>query len=186
MWTSKNRGRALLMAVSLGTALSFVSCEGPPVPHQVTYRDADFAAARGTGSGAVVGQAFATMEDNSVRYLENSSIDLQPVNAYTTEIIERRFARGENLMPSDPRYLRQGRSAPTDATGHFEFHGLPSGEYYVGSSVDWKNWYWNTDGEGVMYKVWVQYAQPVYARVSVKNGQTVRVTDWSYGKERSW
>jgi hypothetical protein len=170
----------------LGAVLLLAACEGPPVPHQVAYHEADFTSARGTGSGSIMGQAFVTMKDNSVQYMENSSLDLQPVNAYTTEIIERRFVQGENLMPSDPRYIRQGRSAPTDAMGHFEFHGLPPGEYYMGNSVDWKDWQWNTDGEGVMYKVWIQYAAPIYAKVSVRNGQTVRVTDWNYGKERSW
>ncbi len=75
-------------------------------------------------------------------------------------------------------------STKTDGLGEFAFHNLPSGDYYLGPTVEWEDWNWNTDIDGALYRVDIHYVQPIYARVAVRNGQTVRVTDWTAGKKR--
>jgi hypothetical protein len=177
--------RLIIHSVCLLAALLFSACEGPPQPRQTPFNEADFAKTRGAGSGSITGQGYIVMKNDSIRFLD-TSIDLVPVNAYTTEIIQRRLIEGHNLLPADPRYRQYVRSAPADDHGRFAFHNLPSGDYYLGSSVDWRDWSWFTDNDNNMYKVWSNYAVPIYAQVTVKNGQTVRVTDWNYGKQRSY
>jgi hypothetical protein len=161
-----------------------VSCEVPQPRHAV-FNEAVFSKTSGSGTGVVMGQAYAEMKSGLIRYTQNDTVDLVPVNAYTTEIMERRFAHGVKLSPPDPRFNRYVRVANTDSLGHFAFRGVPPGEYYVGTTVDWSDWNWGYDAEGAPYKITIQYHGPIYQRISVSNGQTVRVTNWINGKERS-
>jgi len=132
-------------------------------------------------NASVVGQGWIEMKDHRLRYVQNTSMDLVPVNAYT-EIIERYFLNDVKLAPSDPRYAKYVRQVSTDATGHFAFHHVPPGEYYLATSVDWKDSDTDVDSDGVVSTIWTQYVQPICAQVTVRNGQTQRVTDWTSGK----
>jgi hypothetical protein len=161
-----------------------VSCEAPQ-SRRAVFNEADFLKTSGSGTGMVVGQASAEMKSGLMRYAQNDTVDLVPVNAYTTEIMERRFAKGQRLTPSDPRFNRYVRVANTDALGHFAFRGVPAGEYYVGTTVDWSDWNWGYNPDGSPYKITIQYHAPIYQRISLSNGQTVRVTNWISGKQRS-
>lgn len=70
--------------VLVGLAFSFCSCV---VQRQVAFNEADFRRAAGVGTGSVVGRCFVVMRDDSERPAANTTIDLGPVNAYTTEVI---------------------------------------------------------------------------------------------------
>jgi len=48
----------------------------------------------------------------------------------------------------------------------------------------WKDYIWNTDNDGVMWKTWLHYDQSLWLRITVRNGQTVRVDDWNVGVKR--
>ncbi len=168
----------------LVTAL--VSCEAPTRQRQVAFNEADFRWAGGTGTGSVVGQGYVKMNSGKIRYVENTSMALTPVNTYTSESIQRRYINGENLTPSDARLQKYARSVPTDSRGRFAFDHLPPGEYYIGSSVDWKDVSYNADPAGILVPTYYEYAIPIYARITVKNGQTVRVTNWETGKQRQF
>jgi hypothetical protein len=158
------------------------SCEGPPQPHQVVFDEAAFAGTQAPGNGSVVGQGWIEMKDHRLRYVQNTSMDLVPVTAYSTEIIERYFLNDVKLTKADPRYAKYVRRVSTDATGHFSFHSVPPGEYYLATSVDWKDSDTDVDSDGVVSTIWTQYIQPICARVTLKSGQTQRVTEWSCGK----
>ena len=107
------------------TALLLSSCE---IQRQVLFNPADFPRAGLTGNGSVVGRAFVVMKDDSERPVRNSTIDLAPVNAYFTEVVQVAFARNRKLSPGDPRAKRYVRTVPTDEEGNFEFHHLPAGD----------------------------------------------------------
>jgi hypothetical protein len=162
--------------VLLGVVTLFSwSCATPEVPRLVTFKEADFARTGGTGSGTVAGQAFTVLTDKSVRYGKDVWLLLLPVNAYTTESIQRKYIAGENLADGPPRYQKYLRSAQADDQGNFAFRHVPPGDYYVGTTIDCSYWYWNADGT----KATVNRDQYIYATVSVQNGQTVTVTEWS-------
>jgi hypothetical protein len=159
-------------------ALAFSSCE---VQRQVAFNPADFPKASLTGNGSVVGRAFVIMKDYLDRPVRNSTIDLAPVNAYLTEDMRIAFARNRKLSRGDPRAQKYVRTVPTDEEGNFEFHHLPAGEYYLGTTVDWSHSYY--DGDSNLISVGEDV--PLYTRVTVRDGQTIKVTDWSYGRQKS-
>jgi hypothetical protein len=174
----------LSMAAILSAALFFSSCAAPIVPRQAQYNEADFARTSGAGSGSVTGQVFLTMKSNTTRVGANVTLVLLPVNAYTTETIQRKYEGGENLADGDPRYYKHVRAVQSDGQGYFAFRQIPSGDYYVGGTVVWSHWIWNTDGEGVMYKITINRSTKIYARVSVENGRSAKVTQWIQGKSK--
>ena len=169
----------LLMAAILSAASLFSSCAAPIVPRQAQYHEADFAHTSGAGSGSVTGQVFITMTNHTTRIGADVVLVLLPVNAYTTETIERKYEGGENLADGDPRYYKHVRDVRSDGQGYFAFRQIPPGDYYVGGTVPWSHWIWNTDGEGVMYKITINRSTKIYARVSVGNGSSVKVTQWT-------
>ena len=109
---------------------------------------------------------------------------LLPVNAYTDEVIQKKYIEGRNLAQGDPRYDQYLRTTQADGMGHFTFHGVPPGNYYIVSGVEWSHWIWNTDPDGNLYKITIAYRIPLFARIAVQNGQTVRVNDWTQGKSK--
>jgi hypothetical protein len=150
---------------------------------RVAFNEANFARTRGAGSGLVVGRAFTILRDGTTKFAQNVEVDLVPINPYTTEIMKRRFDGGEDLGPADPRYFKYVRSAQTDDRGNFVIHHIPPGNYYVGTEVSWRSdWFWNTDNFGISTKSTVERSQHIYAQVSIKNGQTVRIIGWNQGK----
>lgn len=162
--------------------LFLAACAEAPVQRQQVFREADFRGHGGSGSGSVVGRAFVTMRDHSERIVANDSVELTPVTAYSTEAVDILFARNREITTGDSRFKKYIRTAPTDADGHFAFHHLPSSEYYVTGAAYFTHWFWNNDNTE---KVVMHDCLPIYARVSVKDGQTTRVTDWSYGRQTS-
>jgi hypothetical protein len=164
----------------LVVSLALSSCDGPIVQQQVPFVEADFAPVRCAGSGAVAGRAFVVMESGTVRFPIHSEMYAVPVNAYTTEIVTRKYARGENLAPPDPRYAQYARTVLTDYWGNFEIRNLPSGEYYVGTTIRWTSTSTNAE-DGTVATIF--HSIPIYTRVSL-HGQTVVIANWTFGHLR--
>jgi hypothetical protein len=175
---------ALLLPAILPATFFLCSCAAPVVPRRVPFNEADFTRLPATGSGSVTGQVFVTMTDNTVKIGSNAEVTLLPVNPYTTETIQRKYLRRENLADGDPHYYHYLHSTTSDDQGDFALHQIPPGDYYVGTNVVWSHWIWNTDSEGVMTKSTIAYRTMIYTRISVQNGQTVKVTVWNQCKSR--
>jgi len=165
---------SLLIITTLFTA----SCaEGPLVQRRVPFDEADFKGARGHGTGTVDGQAFIELRDHSIWYGNNTEVAVLPVNAYTTEFVQRRCERGENLADSDARESNYLTMVHADSQGRFSAGGLSPGEYYVTSTVDFHYYYYNDDGS----KNWVYKYQYIYSRINVRNGYATHVNQWNQG-----
>jgi hypothetical protein len=147
----------------------------------VAYDEAVFARYGGSGSGAVTGRAFTVFRDSSQRAATNTVLALMPVTDYTTEITERFYARREKLEAADPRITRYVRRAQSDEAGNFAFHNLPPGDYYVSCDVRWWEQTYGTDSSGNVTPTDVAFDQWIYAKVSVRNGQTATVENWNQG-----
>jgi hypothetical protein len=163
-------------------AFTLCSCE---VARQASFQEAEFAWTRGKGTGAVAGQALIEMRDKSVNVGSHAYIVLYPVNAYTTEYIRREYQHGAHLAPADPRMERYLCDETADANGNFSMRELAPGEYYVATVVHWVNHYWSPDNDNNLQKVSTHHAQYIWARVTIRNGQTTRVTDWNQGADRN-
>ncbi len=174
MIISRTFGVSLLWTALLLTS----SCaEGPVVTRRVPFNESEFKWTRGHGTGAVDGHAFIELKDGTVWYGRRTLIMLFPVNAYTTEFMERRYGKGENLATADDRMSQYLRDETADSEGRFSMRDLAPGEYYVGATVDFHYYYYNDDGT----KAWVYKYQYIHARVTVRNGQTAHVASWSQG-----
>lgn len=171
-------------------AISLCSCE---VALQTPLNEADFKSTAGTGSGTVTGQAFTVTTSDNWRgllggkkernFAESVGISLFPVNAYTTELVQKKYVEGARLAPGDPRFSRYIRTVQTDEQGNFRFTGVPSGDYYVGCAVGWDHYFESNDDDGTPQRTMTRYAVPIHARVSVRNGQASRVTQWQQGRQ---
>lgn len=146
---------------------------------QVAFNEADFAATAGHGSGTISGRVFAVLDGDRTVGAGHDVVALAPVNAYTAENIQRRFVNGENLRSADRRIDKYARGTTTDGDGNFVIRGIPAGDYFVQTEVSWTTQHRETDNDGIEENMNVDHHKLIYARVSLKNGQTARVTSWN-------
>jgi len=104
---------------------------------------------------------------------------LAPVNAYTTENVRRRFLGGENLPSADNRIDKYLHDTTTDVDGRFSITGVPPGDYYLESEITWTTQNLETDEDQRHYYMYRDHQKLVFARLSVKGNQTIRVSDWN-------
>ena len=161
------------LAVSM---LALCACESA---RQVPFNEADFKWARAGGSGVVTGRAYIEMKDKSVNTGSGSHVKLLPVNDYTTEMITRKYVHGVQLAPADPRMQPYVRKVTADDNGNFRFTNVTPGDYYVATRVHWVNTYQAADSSNEIQDYSDNHAQFIYARITVRNGQAVQVTDWN-------
>lgn len=107
-----------------------------------------------------------------------------PVNAYTTEIVQRVYIQDENLQDPDPRFQKYVRQVESDGDGNFVFRNVPAGDYYASCDVTYSYPSYNTDSSGNQVETELYYDQRIYAKVRVRSGQTVTVESWEQGKVR--
>jgi hypothetical protein len=167
-------GRLVLAVAALGLC----SCV---VQRQAVFNESAAKWSAGSGSGSVVGRVYVVMQNDSERVARNTTIDIAPATDYFKEVIDVAFARNRKLTPGDPRAKRYVRTVPTNDEGEFEYHHLPAGDWFVGTDVEWRHSFLDADSN----EIWLKEIVPIYARVSVKDGQTVKVTDWTYGRQTS-
>ncbi len=121
----------------------------------VPFVESEYAQYRGWGSGAIVGRTAA-----------GGSHKLQSRNLISSEFIER-STEGKRLTPADPRVWTYHRQTIADASGNFEFRGLPRGEYYVYTGIRW--------GLRGGYGIAVPSGAMGHQRVTVRPGERTKV-----------
>jgi hypothetical protein len=168
-----------LFASVLGLS-AILSCAGCTTPssHQVAFDESAFKGSSGSGSGTVTGRAYAVYSGNE-HPANEETVEMLPVNVYTTEIVQGSLLTGHE-MQSDPRLAKYRRTAASDSNGNFVIRHIPAGEYYVISVAEWEHHYEaeNADDTGTD-KVTAEYKKPIFARISVRIGETVRVSQWN-------
>jgi hypothetical protein len=88
----------------------------------------------------------------------------------------------ERLQPADPRSRKYEREVKTDGAGNFAFHDVPPGNYYVACQQSWSEGVFDeTNSDGTSTLVPMEGTQWVYAKVSIRKGQTARVESWRKG-----
>ncbi len=121
----------------------------------VPFVESEYGPYRGWGSGAIVGRTAAGV-----------AINCNPATSYSSEFVER-STEGERLTPADPRVWTYHRQTIADASGNFEFRGLPRGEYYVYTGIGW--------GLRGGYGIAVPSGAMGHQRVTVRPGERTKV-----------
>ena len=145
---------------------------------QTQFNEADFIAAAARGSGVVTGEVYL-MLGNQKLTADQEVVVLVPVNAYTTENVRRRFLGGENLQSADNRIDKYVHDTQTDANGRFSITGVPTGDYYLESEINWTTQDLETDADQRHYYMYRDHQKLVFVQLSVKDNQTKRVSDWN-------
>lgn len=152
---------------------------GCAVSREVPFNPADFARSAAPGSGKVTGQVYAILRNGRSLTADGEPVVVAPVNAYTTENIQRRYIGGEHLRSADSRIDQYLHTGTTDRDGNFTVRGIPPGEYYVESEVTWTTSRLETDNDGIESNMHVDHEKLVFSRITIRNGQVVRVTAWN-------
>ena len=145
---------------------------------QTAFNPADFSGMQRKGTGLVTGRVSVDSSNQGTIHPHYQQIVLVPVNAYTTENVQRRFINGENLHAADKRLGQYARTVDTDDGGNFTFRGVASGDYYLEGEMPWITSYMSTDDQGISERMYVSYFKYYFTRISVKDGQTTQVTQF--------
>jgi hypothetical protein len=161
----------------LAAILSIAACTTDST-HQVAFDESAFVGSHGSGSATITGRAYAVYRGDDYT-ASDEVVELLPVNAYTTEMVQSGLLTG-HPMQSDPRLTKYRRSAESDSNGSFAIRRVPAGEYYVVSYAEWSYTYdsENADDTGTD-RITADFKKPVFARISVRTGETVRVNQWN-------
>lgn len=166
--------RGVLLFLLPGACLMMLG--GCVVSRQTAFNPAEFSGTTRQGTGVVTGRVSVETQGVGTIHPHSQPILLVPVTTYTTENVQRRFINGENLQLSDNRLLQYERNADTDGDGNFTFRGVPTGEYYLEGEMPWIRSYLSTDDQGASERMYVSYFKYYFARLSVHDGQTTRIT----------
>jgi hypothetical protein len=173
--------KSLRSILVLATSISLLGCVQA---RKVTFDESAFVPYGHFGSATIKGTAFTVLRDNKHEQVAVSKavVKLVPANAYTDEIVTRRYFNRVKLEQADPRYAKYVRRTHPDDDGHFVFSNLPAGSYYVSCHLHWSVPDSYTDADGITQETTAAEDQWVYSKVSVAGGQTVDVEDWVQGK----
>ncbi|MDR3402977.1 MAG: carboxypeptidase-like regulatory domain-containing protein [Chthoniobacter sp.] len=167
------------LALLAATAVLFSACAS----HEVPFNEADFTRSAGTGTGTVDGQVFRISADDSTWIQKHgSTVKLLPANAYTDEIVQRKYANRVHLMRPDSRMAKYVRKVRTDENGNFVFRHVPAGNYYVACHYKWTYPTDGTDADGNYEEVQASEDQWIYAHAQVISGKTTTVVGWDQGR----
>jgi hypothetical protein len=166
-----------LLASILTSPLFLCSCAQQ---RTVAFDEAAFTRYGASGSGTVTGTAFLTIaKDNTITAGDSKSeVKLMPANAYTDEIVAKHYQTNLKIAPADPRFKKYVRKTNSDGAGHFAFHHVPPGVYYVSCDLAWNAPSTSTDSNGAILATSDSMTHWIYKKISVGNGQTVRVESW--------
>lgn len=103
------------------------------VPRQVSFPADEYAALEKTGSAALSGRLTLNTASGTV-VGRGETVSVAPITTYSAEAAEQALA-GRAVEPADPRARAYTHTTRTDGDGYFVLRGLPSGSFYVSSSV---------------------------------------------------
>lgn len=135
-----------------------------------------------TGKNSISGQGMLKTRGGDVKTSAGSAALLYPKTEYTDEMMQKLFGSNESginqifevrarkykntIIDLDSNLEKYVKKTTCDAQGNFDFSGVPNGEYYVVTSVEWE--------VPSRYAMGYQGGD-LMKRVSVKNGAKERV-----------
>ena len=158
-----------------GFILILTSCATSPVIETLSSYDRNqIAWSLVDGTGKLEGDGFLSRRDGMLVKCSGREVGLVPVSDYAIERFTKIYGNpnggynsafaGRSIDTADPDYYNDERSTICDVDGKFSFENLPSGEYYVYTSVIWRVSDYINEG-GVMSR-----------RVKIEEGKTSKVS----------
>ncbi len=107
---------------------------------QSTFQPDDYLKYQAHGTATLSGEAFLRTRGGDVRYAAGQSVMLIPATAYGKEFLEQDFIKAKQEIdpPLDKRLYDAIRTAQADSKGRFSFSDLPSGAYFLCTTIYWE------------------------------------------------
>ena len=133
-----------------GFLLILTSCTTPSAIETFSSYDRnEIAWSLTDGTGKLEGDGFLSRRDGMLVKCSGQEVGLVPVSDYATERFTNIYGNPNsgyntagfgrrNVDIADPDYLSDARLTICDVDGKFSFENLPSGEYYVYTTVIWR------------------------------------------------
>jgi hypothetical protein len=159
-----------------GFILILASCATSPVIETFSSYDRNqIAWSLVDGTGKLEGDGFLSRRDGILVKCSGQEVGLVPVSDYAIERFTNIYGNpnggyntagfgSRNVDTADPDYVNDRRTTICDVDGKFSFENLPSGEYYVFTTVIWRISDYVNEG-GVMSR-----------RVNIEEGKTSKVS----------
>ena len=111
---------------------------GPTYFHRsIPFQESAFAPYSGGGNANIHGQAFLRTVGGDVRTCAGSHVQLIPATPYVVEIISAIHAGRSDVQSAMGPVIPYQRETVCDAQGNFGFENIPSGTWYVWTTVEW-------------------------------------------------
>ncbi len=98
----------------------------------------EYKALKTEGTGIVTGQAFLKTRGGDVKKAAGNGVLLNPVTSYSKQWYSESYLSQRPIGDSDYRYDNYQFRTVADGDGKFEFNGIPSGDYYLVTSIFWE------------------------------------------------
>ena len=128
---------------TLSLAALLVGCafpvQNPPAPaRRMPFPEAEYLALPKTGTATVRGQAFLTTKGGDVKVAAGKRVLLNPVTSYSLEWYERSYVPRRRIEEADPKLEAYIRTQIADGNGRFVFKNVPTGEYFITTTITWE------------------------------------------------
>jgi hypothetical protein len=157
-------------------ALVLAGCAGDRVALESRFDPAEVAWFWARGTNAISGTAILRTARGNAKTCAALPVTLFPASRYARERMRHLYGsedggfnplvggRPADFTGDDPRYTATARTTHCDARGRFWFSELPDGEYFLTSSVTWRERDFGLDQGGHLMR-----------RVRVSTGETKEV-----------
>ena len=102
------------------------------------FPEAEYLALPKTGTATVRGQAFLTTKGGDVKVAAGKRVLLNPVTSYSLEWYERSYVPSRRIEEADPKLEAYIRTQIADGNGRFAFKNVPTGEYFITTTITWE------------------------------------------------
>lgn len=140
--------------------VGFAGCVAPIRPYvwqePSSAKEDEYAPYMEQGVGSVTGQAFLQRKDGMTVRAAGRIVTLDPATRNGKEWWDRpvRYVHEYFDIPPAPAFLDARRCTRADADGNFRFEHLPTGKYYIQTSVTWQPGdYWTGGMVGAMVEI---------------------------------
>ena len=128
---------------TLSLAALLVGCAIPvqnsPAPaRRMAFPEAEYLVLPKTGTATVRGQAFLTTKGGDVKVAAGKRVLLNPVTSYSLEWYERSYVPRRRIEEADPKLEAYIRTQIADGNGRFAFKNVPTGEYFITTTITWE------------------------------------------------
>ena len=125
-----------LAALLVGCAVPFQNPQAPA--RRMPFPEAEYLALPKTGTATVRGQAFLTTKGGDVKVAAGKRVLLNPVTSYSLEWYERSYVPRRRIEEADPKLEAYIRTQIADGNGRFVFKNVPTGEYFIITTITWE------------------------------------------------